>query len=784
MDILEYIKQMQEIYGDKVITTADKLEKPPKTVVREMFQNAFTDNKADGGRIGFKKGKKAEGERRMYAGRMMTEDQIEAKKTARLLPKQEGMTWDKKTKSFKPRKDFSGMSPQERKEKFSAPKAAETKKLKATKKLKDFVEKFKLQNNGKLPTQQQIMRAVGGKSETVQKYLTEGVNYAKRATKQEAGKLAGKQFGDLTEEAQIAIKEHFHDVDIDFSKNADGTYKKGKYGIEAGGRGESKALYEQIRRFAGTPEEWKYAYNLGSADGWLLSQMDRAGYEPIYETIKGNKKIIGHIDPDGKKYYGAKKWANKYKGLQVKTSHPDYKATKKLVDITNKTRTLPNKAIRDILTKGGVPVDGKLQLNHLLNYLIDEKGVDVTKSALEKHHVRGVKTSPTKDLQLVTRLANAKANKIRNEIKSGVFDRIDVDDRLKKLGISVEVDGARYGGKGFTSFKGVERFVESNLKGLDKTKLKGLKEALTKICPKGNASGGRIGFADGPATVKCGAKRLEQIILKGGANKKEQELAEKILKAGKGLKNLASLKGLLGPAALAFEVAVYAGLTGYDMLSKGKTFREAVGDSVFNYALGDRTKIDPKEERYKGYAAAGVDKDTIGKISAFENAMDEVKNMQQEFEKEDVAYRDAVISGPRMSGAIKQKQIKNYYDQVKKNQELIKYLEQPQTQEKLKIVDDDLFPAMMSDADAKRRAMQMTKPLTVGFGNTMDFLFPKATYKEDRERAINYMPAVQEYYRGGQFANGGLASLTDTIPPESGPMSEGLRSLYNNGRKL
>ena len=56
MDILEYIKQMQEIYGDKVITTADKLEKPPKTVVREMFQNAFTDNKAYGGRIGFDDG--------------------------------------------------------------------------------------------------------------------------------------------------------------------------------------------------------------------------------------------------------------------------------------------------------------------------------------------------------------------------------------------------------------------------------------------------------------------------------------------------------------------------------------------------------------------------------------------------------------------------------------------------------------------------------------------------------------------------------------------------------
>jgi hypothetical protein len=30
----------------------------------------------------------------------------------------------------------------------------------------------------------------------------------------------------------------------------------------------------------------------------------------------------------------------------------------------------------------------------------------------------------------------------------------------------------------------------------------------------------------------------------------------------------------------------------------------------------------------------------------------------------------------------------------------------------------------MSDADAKRKAMQMTKPSTVKFGNVMDTIFP------------------------------------------------------------
>ena len=75
-------------------------------------------------------------------------------------------------------------------------------------------------------------------------------------------------------------------------------------------------------------------------------------------------------------------------------------------------------------------------------------------------------------------------------------------------------------------------------------------------------------------------------------------LARGILKSGKFLKDAVSLRGLFGPAALAFTVAAEAGIVGYDMLSGGKSFREAVGDSVFNYML-DKTKIDSEEEFIK-----------------------------------------------------------------------------------------------------------------------------------------------------------------------------------------
>ena len=56
MDILEYIKQMQEMYGEDVITTADKIKRPePKPIVKEIeLFNKFNKRnpQADGGRIG------------------------------------------------------------------------------------------------------------------------------------------------------------------------------------------------------------------------------------------------------------------------------------------------------------------------------------------------------------------------------------------------------------------------------------------------------------------------------------------------------------------------------------------------------------------------------------------------------------------------------------------------------------------------------------------------------------------------------------------------------------
>ena len=140
----------------------------------------------------------------------------------------------------------------------------------------------------------------------------------------------------------------------------------------------------------------------------------------------------------------------------------------------------------------------------------------------------------------------------------------------------------------------------------------------------GKSAGGRIKFGKGTTCAIKGRDILEKG-LKNGFKKSDVGLAQKILGSGKFLKDAVSLRGLLGPAALAFTAAAEAGLVGYDMLSTGKSFKEAVGSSVFNYMLGDKTKIDEVEERDKRMIAEGMTPEQMGKIKYMESMMGDMQ---------------------------------------------------------------------------------------------------------------------------------------------------------------
>ena len=156
---------------------------------------------------------------------------------------------------------------------------------------------------------------------------------------------------------------------------------------------------------------------------------------------------------------------------------------------------------------------------------------------------------------------------------------------------------------------------------------------ITDKCKIDFSKGGRIGFKTGSADcLRIAKEGLEKGLKNGFKKGSQQVLAEGILKSGKFLKDAVSLRGLFGPAALAFTAAAEAGIVGYDMLASGKSFREAVGDSIFNYALGDKTKIDSDEEFMKrlknikvgpqGYQRMGEAE--IGKMMAFKSALDDI----------------------------------------------------------------------------------------------------------------------------------------------------------------
>ena len=129
-----------------------------------------------------------------------------------------------------------------------------------------------------------------------------------------------------------------------------------------------------------------------------------------------------------------------------------------------------------------------------------------------------------------------------------------------------------------------------------------------------------------------------------GFPKNQQVLAEGILKAGRSLKDIASIRGLLGPAALAFTAVAEAGFIGYDMLSSGKSFKEAVGGNLFNYLLGDKTKVDLDKEiinrlrNIPGAPSQGFREFTeedIGKMQAFKSGLMEISDLNEQFGKLD-----------------------------------------------------------------------------------------------------------------------------------------------------
>jgi hypothetical protein len=418
------------------------------------------------------------------------------------------------------------------------------------------------------------------------------------------------------------------------------------------------------------------------------------------------------------------------------------------------------------------------------------------------HGKKGVISEPFSNLTYGTRDLNQLENAVRTSMKAGNIKPREGNQLIKTIYSSiqnktgVDLDQAiidRQTNLAKNKNLTYPRIKEVGMEQFKKDLLK-LAGTVNPKCRKAAVDGGRIGFQDGLSAEICfgEAKKVINKGLRNGFKEgAEAMLATKILQAGKGLKNMVALKNILGPAAVGFTVAAEAGLVGYDMLTTGKSFKAAVGDSLFNYALGDKTKIDTKKERYKGYADAGLDANQIGKISEYENSLDEINNVFAEFGKENELYNAAVTGGPRMSDAVKQKQIKMYNDQVKSNKALIQDLARTQTEDRLNKIDFTGMPLRISEADILRRKNELQKPGPTFFRENIR----GPRYEESLRPILNYPEGTVDTMLTGSinrpfsFAGGGIAGLSGGDPEGAmtksmNPDSQGLRSLYKNGRKL
>jgi hypothetical protein len=444
------------------------------------------------------------------------------------------------------------------------------------------------------------------------------------------------RFKSLPIKVQNQLKEKFSEVN-----NWD--FKKYKYGVSMkSAPGEERKLGMRVKNFVAEPKPYMFGFSLDKPGAWMTQQMYRAwehgntDYEPIYNK---NNKVIG-MKEKGKAYYANKNVApsNKFKLIN---SHPEFNQVQKFVDVANEAK-LPlkdlsgyknTKSLLALFPEGYESV----KFSDLTNYLYKNAGADVTRNAIEKHHLKNLADMgapvESKNLQLLRQDLNTLGNTITQQIKDGDLSRVA---DLEKAGVKITVDGKTYG-KGFQDprrqMNRIIGDVTEKVSSLDKKQLTTMLADLG--CPKSlqKASGGRIKYNKGTSCAIKGREVLEKGLKTGFKTGNQQVLAEGILKSGRFLKDAVSLRGLFGPLALGFTVAAEAGLVGYDMLSSGKSFREAVGDSVFNYALGDKTKIDSVEERDKRMVAEGMTPEQMGKIKYFESMMDD---MQTGFKNYDV----------------------------------------------------------------------------------------------------------------------------------------------------
>ena len=611
-----------------------------------------------------------------------------------------------------------------------------------------------------------------------------------------------------------------------------------RYGIPDTG-GANLNLGARIRFFVNEPKAYKVAADFATPEGWLLIQMNRAfesgqnpNFIPKYDLINGKKKIVGFTDNQhggGKTYYALKKYANKFNGT-IMTEHPDFKNTKKYIDIANKAKLAPNKVIKDLLVKGGVTND-KITLNNLLQYMVNEKGVVPIRRALVLHHKGGAALNPTRDFQILNTAINSNIKGVESAMR---VDPKNITPKniqfLKDAGASITIDGKTYGSGPKTAiggFKQAEQFVQNKLESFEEKDFKNLKKYVEKIGCTDLAAGGRVGFETG---ANCYLKGVEKInsgkIAKGAEARNFAKFANQAYKLGRGV-----LKYGIVPEA------IFIGAESLVRMGMGDTLTESL-QSATSYLPGGTAREDAatrsRLEKSLGKEGAAI----LSNVRNYQEKNDKLQSLlnnkeldlamssaegadvQQQIEDkykpliakaEDEAKRSTVFE-PEIAKAEEleatQEDVLGVKNPLKKfirgnigreiqpDESLLSYdLSFPEiTQKDLNkrvYTDEQYYPRelMQLSNDQIRRAFPEDAQAIIDYKESIRQL-PMSSFDYEQLQGFNIPETISRRYKydfvpaeQGTFASGGLASLTKTIPPKRGPNYQGLASLPKYGKQ-
>ena len=175
--------------------------------------------------------------------------------------------------------------------------------------------------------------------------------------------------------------------------------------------------------------------------------------------------------------------------------------------------------------------------------------------------------------------------------KAFTTKRLD-DFRKQNFPIEEEIKKMKYA-KTFGTKKSMsETPILKEVASGDSKAMERIKKQLIALCPKGQASGGRIGYAAGTPTVACGQNQLQKLLFKGGGTAGERSLVQKIISGGGRMamgmlnpKELLKLKNIVGPGALGLMAAYEAGSITDDVFRLNKPLNEALAGNWLTNAF-------------------------------------------------------------------------------------------------------------------------------------------------------------------------------------------------------